>query len=84
VNVIVAIPELPSATEASAIDIVGGASSSTIVALPVASAMDALDAFVRLTRNVSSFSSRRSGRIGTSKVCEVTLGPNVSVPDVVV
>jgi len=57
VKTALALPVLPSTTEASPTDSAGAGSSSVIVATPSLSEMLAFDAFDRSTRKVSSASS---------------------------
>ena len=78
------LPELPSATDALAIETVGAVSSLVIV--PVADAVPrvAPDGLVSETVNVSFGSTTASPATATLTVCEVTPGANVRVPDVAV
>jgi hypothetical protein len=58
----------------------GTSSSSTIVPMPCASAIVALEAFDRFTWKVSSPSTSVSPTTATGIVCVVTPGAKVSVP----
>jgi len=64
-------PTFPSVTDASAIEIVGAASSSWIVPRPDPSAMPAFEALERSTVNVSSASWVVSPLMVRSTVCVV-------------
>jgi hypothetical protein len=77
-------PAFPSATETSAMASEGGGSLSTIVPIPVPSAMPAPLAPERSTKKFSLASLRRSPAIGTAMDFEVVPGGKVSVPDTAV
>ena len=79
------MPELPSVTLALPIAIDGdGSLLSTIVPTPWAVAMVALTGLVRLTLNVSLFSSSRSPSTLTVMVRVVAPGAKLSVPEAAV
>ena len=76
-------PDAPSATLGESIDSVGAASSSVIVPVPVPAELDtaALVGPLRATTIVSSGSSCASPVTDTSRVCVVSPGSKVSVPE---
>ena len=84
VNVMLAVPALPSVSETSLMVSDGAVSSFTMVPAPWLSAIVALVAPERFTTYVSLFSSMRSPTIGTGTVFSTWPGVNVSVPVVVV
>ena len=75
------VPELPSVTEASLIVMVGGASSSLMVTMPVPSSMVALLGVESVTENVSLGSSTRSPTMVTGTTRLVTNGAKVIIPE---
>ena len=75
------VPELPSVTVASVIVIVGGASSSLMVTMPVPSSMVALVGVESVTERVSLGSSARSPTMVTGTTRLVANGAKVIVPD---
>ncbi len=74
------VPALPSVTEASQTEIVGGGSSSVIVPTPWASATVAATGFVRSTVYVSLISSMVSPRTETVICFDVCPGAKLTVP----
>ncbi len=84
VNVMLAVPALPSVSETSLMVSDGAVSSFTMVPAPWLSAIVAFVAPDRFTTYVSLGSSVRSPTIGTGTVCTTCPGRNVSVPLVVV
>ena len=77
-----AVPELPSATDALPIEMVGGASSLVIVPTPWLSAIVALTAPERFTKNVSSASLTVSPTTGTKIFWVVCPGVKANDPEV--
>ncbi len=74
------VPELPSVTLTSPSESDGWASLSTIVPVPWASAMVALEELTRSTKYVSAVSSSRSALTGTVTCLVVSPGSKSSVP----
>ena len=79
-NAAFTVPASPSTTVASLMEMAGAASSSTIVPWPWPSAMVALAAPDRFTRNVSLGSPRTSPKTGTETGRLVVPDGNVIVP----
>ena len=79
-NTAFAGPLLPSATETPATARLGGGSSSTIVAVPVAAPRSAFTGAASVTVKVSSFSSLVSFTTVTGTVSLTSPGANVTVP----
>jgi hypothetical protein len=80
VNVALTVPELPSVTVTSAIETLGGASSSMIVPPPLGSAIVACVAAVRFSAYVSLTSSIRSLLTLTVTCFVVSPGAKVTEP----